>query len=95
MKKKRITSSQRRSEAYAKWRSEHPRKKEPARADLIQTEIFALALAGGEANKLTAAELIRSLTSEARRDLRAAIQELDALMDDVFLQEMREKRRNR
>lgn len=58
-----------------------------------QTEIINLILAGGHGNKLRAAELIRTLSPSARRDLRAALQTLDYLIDDVWLEELREKRR--
>jgi hypothetical protein len=57
-----------------------------------QIEIFALVLAGGESNRQAAAEKIRDLGPEARRDLRAALQDLDYLLDDVILAEMAEKR---
>jgi hypothetical protein len=54
--------------------------------------IFTHVLTGGEANRLLAAELLRKLGPEARRDLRAACQDLDYLIDDVILAEMRERR---
>jgi hypothetical protein len=54
--------------------------------------IFTLILDAGEASKLEAAELIRKLDPKSRRDLRAALQELDELLDDVSLAEMRERR---
>jgi hypothetical protein len=54
--------------------------------------IFTAALTGGESNRQLAAKLIRRLTPEAKRDLRASIQDLDYLMDDVFLEQLREKR---
>jgi hypothetical protein len=54
--------------------------------------IFTHVLTGGDANKRLAAELIRKLGPEARRDLRAALQDLDYLIDDVILAEMRERR---
>jgi hypothetical protein len=60
-----------------------------------ETEIFALMLDAGEMNRLKAAELIRKLDATARRDLRAACQELDNLIDDVWLEELREKRRSK
>jgi len=55
--------------------------------------IFTHVLVGGDLNKRLAAELIRKLGPEARRDLRAALQDLDYLLDDVWLEELREKRR--
>lgn len=57
--------------------------------------IFVHVLTGGDANKRMAAKLIRKLGPEARRDLRAALQDADYLLDDVCLEEMREKRRDR
>lgn len=63
-----------------------------ARAYDVMIEIFALMLAGGERDKLRAAELIHKLSPQERRDLRAGLQTLDYLLDDVFLSEQREKR---
>jgi hypothetical protein len=57
-----------------------------------EAEIFNLVLAGGELNRLRAAELVRRLDAKARRDLRAVCQEVDNLLDDVTLAEMRERR---
>jgi len=54
--------------------------------------IFTHVLTGGDLNKRLAGELIRKLGPEARRDLRATCQELDELLDDVILAEMRERR---
>jgi hypothetical protein len=54
--------------------------------------IFVHVLTGGDLNKSLAAELIRKLGLQARRDLRAALQDLDYLIDDVILAEMRERR---
>jgi len=54
--------------------------------------VFVHVLTGGDINKRLAAELIRKLGPEARRDLRAALRETDELLDDVSLQEMRERR---
>jgi hypothetical protein len=54
--------------------------------------IFSLILTGGDACKRLAAEVIRKLPPEARRDLRAACQETDNLIDDTWLEEMRERR---
>ena len=65
---------------------------EKARAYDQLVSIFTLMLGGGEAGRLEAAELIRKLSTEARRDLRAVLQETDHLLDDVILQEMRERR---
>lgn len=54
--------------------------------------IFTSILIGGDANKALAVNLIRKLGPEARRDLRAACQSLDELLDDVFLAESRSGR---
>jgi len=54
--------------------------------------IFTAVLTGGDANRRLAAKLIRKLSPEARRDLRAACQDLDNLIDDVWLEELRERR---
>jgi hypothetical protein len=58
--------------------------------DLIS--IFTAVLIGGEANRLLAAQLVRKLGPEARRDLRAVLQDLENLLDDVTLAEMAERR---
>ncbi len=58
----------------------------------IQTEIFTRILVGGESNKLRAADLIRKLDAVGRRDLRVALQKLDYLLDDITLEEFRQKR---
>jgi hypothetical protein len=55
-------------------------------------EIFMLVVLESDHNKRRATELIRKLPPQARRDLRAALQELDELLDDVTLAEMRERR---
>jgi hypothetical protein len=57
-----------------------------------EAEIFNLVLAGGESNRLRAAENIRKLDAKARRDLRGALQDTDNILDDVTLAEMRERR---
>ena len=63
-----------------------------ARACDVMIAIFTLVLAGGESSRKEAAELIRKLGPEARRDLRAACQNLDNLIDEVWLEESRERR---
>jgi hypothetical protein len=68
---------------------------EKARACDVMISIFTLVLGGGESNRQAAAEKIGLLSPEARRDLRAALQDLDNLVDDVWLEELREKRRLR
>jgi hypothetical protein len=54
--------------------------------------IFSLIVTGGEACRLLAVEKIRNLPQQARRDLRAACQETEEILDDVTLAEMRERR---
>jgi hypothetical protein len=65
---------------------------EKARACDVMIAIFTLVLGGGEPARLEAAEMIRKLGPEARRDMRATCQDLDNLLDDVILAEMRERR---
>jgi hypothetical protein len=56
-------------------------------------EIFSLVLTGdGEYSRKREIELIRKLDAVGRRDLRAALQRLDYLLDDVTLEEFRQKR---
>jgi hypothetical protein len=75
--------------------SEETETNEMSETDTVknQHEIFRLLLAGGDSGKLRASELIRKLSPEARRDLRAALQVTDELVDDVWLQELRERHR--
>jgi hypothetical protein len=54
-----------------------------------------LILSGTERDKKHAEALIRKLDAVARRDLRAACQRLENLVDDVWLEELREKRRGK
>jgi hypothetical protein len=68
---------------------------EKARSLDVMIAIFTLVLAGGESNRKEAAEKVRQLSPEARRDLRAGCQDLDNLVDDVWIEELREKRRLR
>jgi hypothetical protein len=58
----------------------------------IRGELFALCSAGGDANLKRAASIIRKMSPEERRDVRAGIQTLSELIDDVWLGELREKR---
>ncbi len=57
--------------------------------------IFTSILIGGDANRSLAEKLIRKLGPAARRDLRAALQDVDYLLDDTLLEEMRERRAKR
>jgi hypothetical protein len=61
-------------------------------ANQISTEIFILVLLGGEVDKLRAVEMIRKLPLHERRLLRASCERLCYLLDDVHLQDLREKR---
>jgi hypothetical protein len=45
-----------------------------------------------ENNKARAVEYIRQLDAEGRRDLRAACQRLDNLVEDTWIEELRDKR---
>jgi hypothetical protein len=58
----------------------------------LAIEIFTLILSGTERDKKHAANLIRKLDAVARRDLRAACQRLDRLVEDAWMGELREKR---
>ena len=57
----------------------------------IRGELFALCIAGGDSNLQRAAAIIRRPSAEERRDVRAGIHQLDNLMDDVFLEQQRDK----
>lgn len=58
----------------------------------LAIEIFTLCLDGTERDKLHAAALIRKLTPEARRDLRATLALVTELMDDTYLRERSDSR---
>jgi len=58
----------------------------------IRGELFALCSAGGDANLKRAAGIIRKLSPEERRDVRAGIQTLSEMIDDITLEELRQKR---
>jgi hypothetical protein len=68
-----------------------PMKHHPETIDMM-VEIFTSILAGGGANKRLAVKLIRKLDAVGRRDLRAACQNLDALIEETWLEELRDKR---
>jgi hypothetical protein len=55
-------------------------------------ELFALCSAGGDADLRRAAGIIRKMSSEERRDVRAGIQTLSEMIDDIVLEELRQKR---
>jgi hypothetical protein len=59
----------------------------------LAIEIFELILSGDERDKKHAIALLRKLDAAARRELRAACQRLDNLVEDTWLDELREKRR--
>jgi hypothetical protein len=58
----------------------------------IRGELFALCSEGGEADMNRAAGIIRKMSPEERRNVRAGIQQLDHLLDDISLNEMRDRR---
>jgi len=58
----------------------------------IRGELFALCSEGREADLKRAAGIIRKMSAEERQNVRAGIQRLDYLLDDVSLNEMRDKR---
>jgi hypothetical protein len=66
-------------------------KHHPETIDMM-IEIFTSILTGGDANKRLAAKLIRKLDAVSRRDLRAACQNLDRFIEDVWMEELRENR---
>jgi hypothetical protein len=61
----------------------------------IDTDLLLLAAEDSERSRQEAAERIRKLSPEERRDLRAACQRLDNLIDDTWLDELRERRRGK
>jgi hypothetical protein len=58
----------------------------------IRAELFALCTTTREADKKRAEAIIRKMNAQERQAVRAGIQQLSYLMDDVFLSECREKR---
>lgn len=58
----------------------------------LAIEIFELMLSGAERDKKHAANLILKLNDLERRDLRAACQRLDQLVEDTWIEELRQKR---
>lgn len=58
----------------------------------IDADLLLLAAEDNERSRQEAAERIRKLSPEERRDLRSAMQRLNNLLDDVTLAEMRERR---
>ena len=58
----------------------------------MMVEIFTSILIGGAANKRLAVKLIRKLDAVGRRDLRTTCQRVDNLVEDTWLDELREKR---
>ena len=53
-----------------------------------RTELFTLASVYGDTNMKHAAERLRTMSSNERRELRKSLQRLDYLMDDVSLELM-------
>jgi len=62
-----------------------------ARAADVMIEIFTLLLYPAAQNELEAAELIRKLDADGRRDLRCAAGRIDELLDEVILNERLER----
>jgi len=58
----------------------------------IDSDLLLLAAEDSDRSRKLAAERIRAMTPQERRDLRAACQTLDNLIDDVWLEELRERR---
>ncbi len=58
----------------------------------IDSDLLLLVAEDSERSGQEAAERIRAMTPEQRRDLRAACQRLDNLVEDVWIEELREKR---
>ena len=58
----------------------------------IDTDLLLLAAEDSECSRQEAAERIGNLSPEERRDLRAACQRLDNLVEDTWIDELREKR---
>ena len=58
----------------------------------LDSDLLLLAAEDSKRSHKLAAERIRKLSPEERRDLRAAIQRLDYLLDDVTLEEFRHER---
>ena len=58
----------------------------------LAIEIFELMLSGNERDKKHAVNLILKLNDVERRDLGAACQRLDNLVEDTWLDELRDKR---
>jgi hypothetical protein len=58
----------------------------------IDGDLLLLTAEDSERSRSEAAERIRAMTPEERRDLRAACQRLDRLVENVWFEESREKR---
>lgn len=58
----------------------------------IRGELFALCSVGGDADLRRAADIIRKMSLEERRDVRAGIQTLSEMINDITLEELRQKR---
>lgn len=58
----------------------------------LGTDLLLFAAEDSERSHKEAVERIRAMTPEERRDLRAACQNLDALIEETWLEELREKR---
>jgi hypothetical protein len=58
----------------------------------LDADLLLLAAEDSDHSRKLAAERIKAMTPTQRRDLRAACQNLDNLIDDTWLEELREKR---
>jgi NH3-dependent NAD+ synthetase len=58
----------------------------------MDSDLLLLAAEDSDKSRKEAAERIRKMTPKERRDLRAACQKLDRLVEDTWLEESREKR---
>jgi hypothetical protein len=74
------------------------KKQRPAPAELTRTEaaaeVFTMAHVGGDRNQKVAADRLRRMSSNDRRELRQSIQRLDYLLDDVSLELLARRSRN-
>lgn len=60
-----------------------------------ECELFALAVAGGDGNKVTVYNRLRAMTPAERNKLRHAVERLDGLLDQVALDLHLERHKSR
>jgi hypothetical protein len=58
----------------------------------LRAELFALCMTTNKADLKRAGAIIRKLSAQERQAVRAGLQQLSYLMDDIFLDECRQKR---